>query len=135
TMPLDFYIERPVRKRLVQGFECWNPDALGPPRKCRTAIWAKPIARVETLQFCNGLLSYGSGAIGCPVDDCVMNDDDGAFGGCVYVALHDPTAQGKSFAEPLDRVLGHDLRPAAMGEVDWPAARSRRRRRHITLRC
>ena len=55
-----------------------------------------------------------------------MNDDDGALGGGMNVAFHDSGAHGKPFAKSLDRVLRHDLRPTAMGEVDRPAARSRR---------
>ena len=39
-----------------------------------------------------------------------MDDDDGAFGGGVYVAFHDAATFGKSFMKSLDRVLRYDLR-------------------------
>ena len=133
-MTLDFDIEGRIRKRRIQGFECGNLDALGSPRKGQTAVRAEPVAGVKILQFWDSLLGEGSCAIGCPINDCVMNDHEGAFSGCVYIAFHDPASQGKSFAEPFDRVLRYHLCPTAMSEVDRPAARSRWLRRRITLR-
>jgi hypothetical protein len=133
-MTLDFDIEGRVRERLVQGFQCWDLDTLGSPRKGRTAVRAEAVAGVKPLQFRSSLLSYRPGAIGRPVDDGVMNDDDRALGAGVYVAFHNPAAQRKPFAESLDRVFGYDLRPAAVREVDRPAVRSRRLRRRGALR-
>jgi hypothetical protein len=63
-------------KASYKAFESGNLDALGSPRKGQTAVGAKTVAGVEILQLRNSLLSHGSCAIGRPVNDCVMNDDD-----------------------------------------------------------
>ena len=84
-----------VGKGLVQGFECRDLDSLGSLRKGQTAIRAEAVAGVKILQFRDILLSHGSCAIGCPVNNRVMNDDDGAPRTCV--AFHDP---GPPMANP-----------------------------------
>ena len=62
-----------------------------------------------------------------------MNDDDGALGGCVYVAFHDPAAHGESFAEASIVSSGTTLAPPRWAKLIGQP-RSRRLRRRITLR-
>src|SRR4029450_820762 len=76
TMTFDFDIEGRVLKRLIQGLQRGDLDTLGSPRERQTAVGAKSVARVKTLQFRDCFLSHGSGAICCAGNDGVMNDND-----------------------------------------------------------
>jgi hypothetical protein len=87
------------------------------------------IAGIKTLQFRRSPFSNRPDAIGCPVNDRVVNDDHRPLRGGMYVALNDPTAHRESLAETFNGVLRYDLRPTPMCEIDGPTVRRWRLRR------